>query len=62
MSSAENLNKKARVEKGRSDGVSGQMIQRALAYGQPRREYGLVGKGADEDGQLMAGCSLCDVT
>eukprot|EP00983_Pelagomonas_calceolata_P089632 1157330-Pelagomonas_calceolata.AAC.9 len=30
------------------------------ADGKPHREHWLVDEGAGEDGQLMAGCSLCD--
>eukprot|EP00983_Pelagomonas_calceolata_P092111 1157627-Pelagomonas_calceolata.AAC.3 len=76
MSNDDNPNKKARVHKGKSDGAyklklgavgptnkfQAKWVKETPADGQPHREHWLVDEGACEDGQLMAGCSLCDVT
>eukprot|EP00983_Pelagomonas_calceolata_P069027 1150195-Pelagomonas_calceolata.AAC.3 len=75
MSDDENPNKKTRVPKGMSDGAyklklgavrptnkfQATWFKDPPADGQPRREHWLVDKGAGKGGQLMAGCSLCDV-
>eukprot|EP00983_Pelagomonas_calceolata_P076546 1153457-Pelagomonas_calceolata.AAC.3 len=61
MDEDENPDKQARVPKGQSGGAW-KLKPEPPADGQPHREHRLVDKGAGEDGQLMAGCSLRNVT